>query len=73
MLIPNWGMNKMPVSNCGNRVMYLPEVYPDTDVSRGQREVRNKLIGRMIGLNGKGDRIVELLVGTSWWLPSHHW
>src|SRR5712692_8851077 len=34
------------------------------DVSGCQLQVRDELVGGMIGINGKGDRAVKLLVGA---------
>ena len=40
------------------------KMHPATDISWGQLQVRNELVRGMIGINGKRDGAVELLVGA---------
>ena len=40
------------------------KMHPTTDVPWSQLQVRNELVRSMIGINGKRDGAIELLVGT---------
>src|SRR5262245_20118679 len=41
-----------------------PEMHPTADVAGCQLQVCDELVSGMIGINGEGDRAVELLVGA---------